>query len=138
MMTPSPSAEGAFEVKRDMDLVLAILEFLEKRDEVTVIQKLEIPGHDDGVVAYHCRRMYEAGLLDAEAITSRTTPTRLVNVLPFGITWQGHEFLDAMRNRTVAARVRDRLGGTLANVPFTLIQELALRIGRDQVGLGPD
>lgn len=125
-------------MKRDMDLVLAILDFLEKRDAITVIEKLEVAGYDSAVVAYHCRRMYEAGLLDAEAVISSTTPTRLINVLPFGITWRGHEFLDSMRNRTVAAKVRDRLGGTLADVPFTLIQELALRFARVQIGLTPE
>jgi hypothetical protein len=79
--------------------------------------------------------MYEAGLLDAEAIVSKTTPTRLVDVWPFGLTWEGHEFLDAMRNDTVANKVRSRLGGALANVPVTLIAELALAVARAQLGL---
>jgi Hypothetical protein (DUF2513) len=122
-------------MKRDIELVLKILEYLEKRDEVSVIKELEIPGHDPRVVAYHCRRMYEAGLLDAEAVVSSTTLTRLIDVLPFGLTWEGHEFLDAMRNDTVAKKVRSRLGGALANVPFTLIKELALAVGRSQLGL---
>jgi len=122
-------------MKRDMELVLKILEFLEQRQDISVIEKLEIPGYDNGVVAYHCRRMYEAGLLDAEAVSSSTTPSRLINVLPFGLAWQGHEFLGSMRNRTVAAKVRERLGGTLADAPFTLIKELALAIGRSQLGL---
>lgn len=122
-------------MKRDMELVLRILEFLEERQGISVIENLQIPGCDDGVVAYHCRRMYEAGLLDAEAVTSTTTPTRLINVLPFGLTWEGHEFLDSMRDHTVAAKVRNRLGGSLADVPFTLIKELALAVGRSQLGL---
>lgn len=124
-------------MKRDMELVLKILDHLESREEISVIPKLNIDGHDVGVVAYHLRRMYEAGLLDAEAVCSSTTEGRLVNVLPFGLTWQGHEFLDAMRNDGVARKVRNRLGGQLANVPFALIQELALAFGRESLGLGP-
>ena len=77
---------------------------------------------------YHCRRMYEAGLLDAEAETSSTNNSRLITVYPFGLTWEGHEFLDAMRNKTVGAEVRKRLGGALADAPFTLIKELALGV----------
>lgn len=122
-------------MKRDMELVLKILEYMEQRKEISVIQRLQIPGYDDGVVAYHLRRMYEAGLLDAEAVTSSTTEARLINVLPFGLTWQGHEFLDSMRNKTVAKTVRERLGNTLSDVPFTLIRELALAVGRRQLGL---
>ena len=122
-------------MKRDMDLVLSILGFLEEREAISVIETLEIPGYDNGLVAYHCRRMFEGGLLDAEVVTSSTTQSRLIKVLPFGLTWQGHEFLDSMRNRAVAAQVRERLGGTLAGVPFTRIKELALAIGRSQLGL---
>ncbi len=122
-------------MKRDMDLVLKILEFFEERDEVSLVETVRIPGYDDLVVAYHCCRMTEAGLLDAERITSRTTKSRLVRVLPCGLSWRGHEFLDAMRSKTVAAQVRERLGGTLSGVPFALIQELALAIGRSQLAL---
>lgn len=57
-------------MKRDMDLVIKILEYLEAREEISVIRELEIPGYDQGVVAYHVCRMYEGGLLDAEAWTS--------------------------------------------------------------------
>ena len=122
-------------MKRDMELVLKVLEFFEQRQDISVVEKVEIPGYDNRVVAYHCRRMYEAGLLDAETVTSKTTSVRLIKVLPFGLSWQGHEFLDAMRNQTVAEKVRRRLGGTLADVPFALIKELALAIGREQLGL---
>ena len=118
-----------------MELVLKILHQLEERNEVSLIERMEVAGYDDNVVAYHVRRMYEAGLLDAETVTSSTTDTRLVNVLPFGITWEGHEFLDSMRKETVINTVRKRLGNTLSEVPFTLIRELALSVGRAQLGL---
>jgi len=122
-------------MKRDMDLVIKILEYLEDREEVSVIKKLEIPGYDNTVVAYHLCRMYEGGLIDAESVTSKTTETRIIKVLPFGLTWQGHEFLDAMRSKGIAEQVRQRLGNTLNNVPFILIKELALSFGRQELGL---
>ena len=122
-------------MQRDMELVIKILDFLEKRDDISVIGKPQIDGYDDRVVAYHLRRMFEAGLLDAESTNSKTTPERIITVYPFGLSWEGHEFLDSMRNETVAAQVRSKLGSTLANVPFTIIRELALTLGRAQVGL---
>lgn len=122
-------------MKRDLELVIKILEYLEERDEISVIEEIEIPGCDKKVVAYHVRRMYEGGLLDAEAVTSKTTENRLIDVLPFGLTWQGHEFLDAIRNEGVAKKVRQKLGGSFTEVPFILIKELALSIGRQQLGL---
>jgi hypothetical protein len=122
-------------MKRDMELVLKILAHLDQRNETSVIEKLEMAGYDDGIVAYHLRRMYEAGFLDAEAVTSTTTQKRLIKVLPFGLTWEGHEFLDSMRNQTVAGKVRERLGNALSGVPFALLKELALTIGRSQLGI---
>jgi DNA-binding transcriptional ArsR family regulator len=122
-------------MKRDMELVLKILAYFEGRDEISVINKLEISGYDDRVVSYHLRRMYEAGLLDAEAITSSTTEDRLIRVYPFGLTWEGHEFFDSMRYKTVGQKVRERLGNSLSEVPFSLIKELALTLGRSQLGL---
>ena len=122
-------------MKRDMELVLKILKYFEEREEISVVSCLTLPGYDDRVVAYHVRRMYEGGLLDAEAVTSSRTETRLINVLPFGHTWEGHEFLDSMRNETVLNQVKQRLGGALSEVPYTLIREVALAFGRSLVGL---
>jgi len=68
-------------------------------------------------------------------MVSTTTDTRLIKVLPFGLTWDGHEFLDVIRNDNVANEVKSRLGGTLAGVPFALIRELALTVARGQIGL---
>ncbi|MCH8542420.1 MAG: DUF2513 domain-containing protein [Alcanivorax sp.] len=122
-------------MKRDMELVIKILDHLERREEIGVIGKLQIDGYDDRVVAYHLRRMFEAGLLDAESTNSNTTPQRVITVYPFGLSWEGHEFLDAMHNETVAAQVRRKLGSTLSDVPFAIIRELALTLGRAHVGL---
>ena len=122
-------------MKRDFELVMKILEYLENRNETSVITELHIPGYDKYLVAYHIRRMYEGGLLDAEVITSESTESRIINVLPFGLTWQGHEFLDSMKNKSVAEKVRQRLGGSLSQVPYILIKELALSLARQQLGL---
>ena len=122
-------------MKRDFDLILEILVYFEQRDEVSVIQDLHIPEYDDRVVAYHVRRMYEAGLLDAETITSSTTENRLIDVLPFGLTWDGHEFLDSMRQHTVKTKIKERLGGAIIDVPFSVIKGLALAFSKEQAGL---
>ena len=71
-------------MKRDMELIIRLLEFFEAREEFTVVLDLEIPDYDHNVVGYHLLRMYEGGLLDAETVGSSTTETRLIKVLPFG------------------------------------------------------
>ena len=122
-------------MKRDMMLVIKILKYFEEREEVSVIQELQMPGYDDRVVAYHVRRMYEADLLDAETINSKSTEARIIEVWPFGLTWHGHEFLDAIRDDNISRKLKNRLGETLSQVPFILIKELAITLGRQQLGL---
>jgi DNA-binding transcriptional ArsR family regulator len=125
-------------MKRDMELVLKILKVLEEREDVSMIKDikyLELPDYDDRVVHYHLVRMYEAGLIDAEVETSSTTKTRLIRVYPFGLTWQGHEFLDALKNQSVFSKVKEKLSGKLDDISFVLLKELALKFAREQLGL---
>ena len=122
-------------MKRDMELVIKILKYLEDRRDVSMIKQIKIPGYDNLVVTYHIHRIYEAGLLDAETENSKSTINRLIHVYPFGLTWEGHEFLDSMRNKQIMAQVKHRLGNTLSDIPFTLLKELALSVGRTQLGL---
>ena len=122
-------------MKRDFTLILKILEYFEEREEISIVPKLQIEGYDDNVVAYHVRRMYEAGLLDAEAVTSSTTESRLINVLPFGLRWDGHEFLDSIRQKGVLNKLKERLGNALTEVPFSVIKALALAYVKEQFGL---
>ncbi|EOY4517297.1 DUF2513 domain-containing protein, partial [Vibrio vulnificus] len=122
-------------MKRDLELVVQILELLEKRQEISIIQTLHVPNYDDNVVAYHLRRMFEAGLLDAESVVSTTTPERIISVYPFGLSWEGHEFLDCIRSKSVMAKVKSRLGGAIIDVPFSVVKSLALNYAKEKFGL---
>jgi hypothetical protein len=122
-------------MKRDFELVVKILKHFEEREEISIVPELKISGYNDGVVAYHVRRMFEGGLLDAETVTSSSTETRLINVLPFGLTWEGHEFLDSVRQKSVIEKIKGRLGGGIVDVPFAVIKGLALAFVKDQAGL---
>ncbi len=122
-------------MKRDMDLIIKILEYFEEREDTSIIKRFDdiIPGYDKDVVIYHIHRMYEGGLLNAEVLTSTGTPSgRLARVYPSGLKWQGHEFLDAMRSKGVAEKVRKKLGDSFSQVPFSVITELALSFCRQQ------
>ena len=84
-------------MKRDLDLVREILRFIEEYDGD--IPKLgicvEIEGHSKSKVDYHLNMMHQAGLLDGQ----RVNPSRYAgSVNVFGLTWDGHEFLDTARD----------------------------------------
>lgn len=122
-------------MNRDMNLVIDLLKYFEEREEINMDQNVSIPEYDDGVVHYHLRRMFEAGLIDAEVSYSKTTSTRIIAVYPFGLTWQGHEFLDALKKDGVLNSVKEKLGGTLSDIPFSILRELVINASRVAVGL---
>ena len=125
-------------MKRDMDLVIKILEYFEERKDMSPVKRFDdmIPSYDKDIVIYHVHRMHEAGLLNSEIMTYDNKPSgRLARVYPVGLTWQGHEFIDAMRGKGVAEKVRRKLGNSLSQVPFTLIKELALSYFSQQLGV---
>ena len=122
-------------MKRDLELVVIILKLLESRQEISMIQGLQVPNYDDHIVAYHLRRMVEAGLLDAEKVVSTTTPGRLISVYPFGLSWEGHEFLDSISSESVMSKVKSKLGGVIIDVPFSVVKSLALNYAKERFGL---
>lgn len=87
-------------MKLELDLVRQLLLFLEQRDTHNAIRytDIQIEGYSSQQIGYHLNRMFEAGFISGEAIRSNTTPERIVQVIPFDLTWKGHEFLDAVRD----------------------------------------
>jgi len=56
--------------------------------------------------AYHVSLLRDAGLLEARV--HRTDVGRFAPVIIFGLTWAGHEFLDAARDDTLWRRAKDK------------------------------
>ena len=83
--------------KRDMDLVRTILLGVEKDGTPALRQMPVVDGVDKSIVAYHIQMMLEAGLvsaIDASSISAK-------NYLEISLTWEGHEFLENIRDPEV-------------------------------------
>lgn len=99
-------------MKRDMDLVRAILLEVEKQPDDGGVFDVAVPGHSDAEIYAHVRLLDEAGLIEAIDLSTmdgtRWKPKRL--------TWFGHEFLDAYRSETIWNRGKElvlKAGGGL-------------------------
>lgn len=94
-------------MKRDMDLVRDILLFLEERNSPASIQPemLPIEGRSGADIQYHLNLIYQAGFINGEP-TKSSTSDRLISVLPFDLTWRGHEFLDTVRDPEIWRRAK--------------------------------
>ena len=95
-------------MKRDMVLVRKLLFFFEEKETPEMVQEPPIDGYDTLTVKYHLVLMYDAGLLRCEPVSSSSSD-RVIYVMPFELTWDGHEFLDKIRNEKVWKRITDTM-----------------------------
>jgi len=77
-------------MKRDMELVIGVLEEIENRSEEELISEVHFPEVNDELVQYHINLMIDAGLIDGKC--QLTSDGRHCFVR--GLTWYGHDLLD--------------------------------------------
>lgn len=92
-------------MKRDMDLVREILLEIEKSYVSTAIRDLHIDGYDKETIAYHCKILHEAGLV-SEYIP-RYADNGLFAFFVGGLTWEGNDYLDKIRDNTIWKKTKD-------------------------------
>lgn len=90
-------------MKRNMDLVRdLLLAFEAKTDAVGVhAADVRIDGYTEDQIVLHLNIMAEAGLLVCEPIRSSTNPDRIIKTFVFDLSWEGHEFLDTIRDPAI-------------------------------------
>ena len=94
-------------MKRDMDLVRLILLEIEDKYRSTAIYDLAIDGYDTEMVAYHCKILYEAGLIsDYKAQYADN------EIYVFGVgslTWDGNDFLEKIKDDSQWKKVKETI-----------------------------
>jgi hypothetical protein len=94
-------------MKRDMDLVRLILLEIEDKYSSTAIYDLAVDGYDTVTVAYHCKILYEAGLIsDYKAQYADN------EIYVFGVgslTWDGNDFLEKIRDDSQWKKVKETI-----------------------------
>lgn len=120
-------------MKRDMELVRKLLLAVEAHDSPDKTFDIEntFPDYPLEVVMYHVKILDEAGLVDA----TDASDSRKIYYMPNGLTWNGHEFLDAIRNDTVWNKVKQVIQEKGGAIPFALMQALALSFAKSHFGL---
>lgn len=118
-------------MKRDLDLTKAILLHFESKEDWKHEKDFGIEGYDNKIVSYHVQIMYEAGLINGEAVTSDTG--RIHDVIPFRLTWGGHEFLDNIRDKSRWNKIKDIVKSKGESFSFELIKSLAIKLAGQQL-----
>jgi hypothetical protein len=114
-------------MKREMELVRKILLETEASDNSPIEWiELNIEGYKPEFVSYHVKIMVAAGLIEAEDLTTIGN----FEWQPKSLTWQGHEFLDAVRNETVWAKTKEVVKSKGGSVAFEVLKEIAVQISK--------
>jgi hypothetical protein len=120
-------------MKRDMDLVRAIALAVEERPTALGGEELEVPDYSKEEVGYHVNLMMEAGLLHGTDITS--TADTVPRALPSRLTWEGHEFADAARDRGRWQKAKELAAEKAGTVSVSVLVELLKKLMSDSLGL---
>ena len=94
-------------MKRDMELCRKILFAIEEMYVDVSIINLSIKGYSVEEVAYHCKLMYEAGLI--ESYKPKYGGNQILAFWVGSLTWEGHDFLDKIREESVWNKTKDTI-----------------------------
>ena len=114
-------------MKRDMDLVRLVLLNAEGEEPV------DLSDFDQITVGYHCHLVMQAGL--AEGVDMSVNEIQEPQARLLTLTWNGHDFLDAVRNETIWKRLKGTVKDKGGSLPFSVIQSLAIEIAKNVAGL---
>ncbi|MEK7761281.1 MAG: DUF2513 domain-containing protein [Nitrospirota bacterium] len=119
-------------MKRDLELIRKLLIFFEEKESPQQVEVPPIEGYDELAIKYHLVLLHDAGLLRCEPVRSSTSD-RVIYVLPFDLTWEGHEFLAKVKNEGVWKKIRVVVAAKGGSLAFSVVNQLATRFALDMV-----
>ena len=123
-------------MKRDMDLIRRLMLDIEKEPAGTQTSGDELlrEGDDQAVVAEHLKLLIEQELINGKGYQTLSS-LDAAHILIFSITWQGHEFLDAVRNDTVWKKTKDKVASVGGTASVEILTQIAAGFLRQMLGI---
>ena len=118
-------------MKRDMDLVRSILLQVEDADGGCESGQLEFMGRSQAEVYYHIELMQQRGLIDATL--RRDWNGGVVYASISGLTWDGQDFLDSMRDDRVWARAKKAVKDSVGSTTFDVVKKVCSEVAASMV-----
>jgi len=95
-------------MKRDMDLVRAILLKLEEQEGAQLIPFLPVKGYSPEMVAEHCEMMHGYGLIKSFT-AEKAWGGEIASWAAGGLTWEGYDYLDKIRDDSVWNKTKETI-----------------------------
>ena len=116
-----------------MDLCRLILFKIEDEYKSTALSNLQIDGYDIEIIAYHCDLLFEAGLIKSYKPTYASDKIYFFSV--GALTWEGHHFLDKIRENTMWNRTKNRIKENALPMTLEVIKTIATSLINDQLSV---
>jgi hypothetical protein len=118
-------------MKRDYDLIRAILRDVEGIPPGSTIGGFEYEGVDAATVHGHAMLAYEAGLIKADVMSQISGPEKMKIS---GLTWAGHELLGSIKDPGTWDKIK-AMAKPAGAMTIPLITELAAALLKAKAGL---
>jgi hypothetical protein len=120
-------------LKRDMDLVRTILMRIEESGDpgISDFSPFLDESYTNEQIQYHLGLIYQAGLIDAEPAGSFEGASWIVK----GLTWNGHEFVEAARDKNRWQKAKDIVLDKVGSLAFSHLLPVLLDLGLQRLGL---
>lgn len=124
-------------MKRDMDLIRNIMLAAEEMPpgDSYFGDKIVPEGIDDATAAEHLRLLLDEQYLEGEFSHILDGDVDPSNALIEGISWAGHEFLDAIRDDAIWAQTKQRVAKVGGSVSVGTLTQIASAIAKNLLGL---
>ena len=124
-------------MKRDMNLIRELLLRLEESKAELYVSTLRVDGYSDEEIGYNAYLLIDGRLAEGK---KSTKINQAADVLPVAqtltnLTWDGHDFLNSIKNDTVWNNTLNYLKEKSGNVPSNLIPPIAALFAKQYFGL---
>jgi hypothetical protein len=113
-------------MKRDMEVIRKVLLAIEEQYVDVAIYNLKVDDLDMKIIAYHCKLLY-----DAEYISDYKAQFAENEIYAFGVgslTWEGHEFLDQIRNDTIWDKTKETITKNGLPMVIDVVKDVATSV----------
>ena len=119
-------------MRRDPDLIRKLLFHFEEKLDYTAERCPAIEGYGELDIMYHMLLLAQAGLLDHQPEWTKSKD-RIIKILGFGLTWDGHEFLEATRDDTAWQKAKAQMADKIGGMPFDVMLALLIETAKRQI-----
>ncbi len=119
-------------MKRDLDLIRKILLKIEDSNVDEALTNIQIEGHEHDETAYHISLLKSAGFIEGEILYEIGSGVPSAYMI-FGMTWEGHDFLDACRNEGIWVKAKEKLKTVGDEVPLEVLKKVLIELISNQV-----